>query len=95
MPTSGYTNLKVHVQPRASRNEIVGWRGGVLRIRLSAPPVEGAANKACRSFLAKTLGLKRADLEMVSGGKSREKHFRIAGLGEEDLHRRIEFILSK
>ena len=49
--------LKVRVQPRASRNEVTGWRDGVLSVRLTAPPVEGAANRACRDFLADLLGV--------------------------------------
>ena len=88
-----YANLKVHVQPRASKNEIVGWHEGVLRIRLTAPPVEGAANKACRDFLAEALGVKRSNVEIALGEKSREKLFRIMGLTEEELHRRIQALL--
>jgi len=77
------------VQPRASRNEILGWREGVLAVRLTAPPVEGAANKACRELLAEALGLRRADVELLSGEKSREKRFRLTGITEEELHRRL------
>jgi uncharacterized protein len=88
-PMPDFVELKVHVQPRASRNEIVGWRDGSLAVRLTAPPVDGAANKACRDFLAEALGLKRADVELVSGEKSREKRFRITGLTVEELERRI------
>ncbi len=83
-------DLRVHVQPRASRSEVVGWRAGSLALRLTAPPVEGAANKACREFLAEVLGVRRADVELVSGEKSREKRFRITGLTEAELHRRLE-----
>jgi uncharacterized protein (TIGR00251 family) len=91
--TFNYAILKVRVQPRASKNEIVGWHGGVLRIRLTAPPVEGAANKACRDFLAEALGVKRGDVELALGQKLREKLFRIMGLTEEELHRRIQALL--
>lgn len=86
-------DLRVHVQPRASRNEMVGWREGALAVRLTAPPVEGAANKACRDFLAAALGVRRADVELVSGEKSREKRFRIAGLDEPALRTRIDVLL--
>jgi uncharacterized protein (TIGR00251 family) len=88
MPDSA--ELRVHVQPRASRNEIVGWREGSLAVRLTAPPVEGAANRACRHFLAEALGVKRADVELVSGEKSREKRFRVAGLTDAEVRRRID-----
>jgi uncharacterized protein (TIGR00251 family) len=87
MPDS--VELKVHVQPRASRNEIVGWREGALAVRLTAPPVEGAANRACRDFLAEALGVKRGDVELVSGEKSREKRFRINGLTDVEALRRL------
>lgn len=86
--------LRVHVQPRASKNEIVGWRRGALAVRLTAPPVDGAANRACRDFLAETLGVRRGDVELVTGEKSREKRFRIDGLSEEDLKARIESCLA-
>jgi uncharacterized protein (TIGR00251 family) len=87
-------DLCVHVQPRASRSEVVGWREGALAIRLTAPPVEGAANKACREFLAEALGVRRADVTLVSGDKSREKRFRIEGLTAEELRTRIEAVLG-
>ena len=85
-----FADLKVHVQPRASRSEVIGWREDALAIRLTAPPVEGAANKACRDFLAQWLGVKRADVELVSGEKSREKRFRITGLDETALQQLID-----
>ena len=87
--------LQVRVQPRASRNEMVEWREGALAVRLTAPPVEGAANRACCDFLAQALGLKRADVELVSGEKSRAKRFRIDGLSEAALRERIEQILRE
>lgn len=89
-----FADLRVHVQPRASRSELVGWREGSLAVRLTAPPVEGAANKACREFLAETLGVRRADVELLSGDKSREKRFRIQGLDEAELRRRIDALLG-
>jgi len=90
-----YTELKVRVQPRASRCEVLGWRGDALAIRLTAPPVEGAANRACRDFLAEALGVKRADVELLSGEKSREKRFRVAGLTEETLRGRVAALLPE
>ena len=86
--------LRVHVQPRASRSEVVGWREGTLAVRLTAPPVEGAANRACREFLADALGVRRADVELVSGEKSREKRFRIQGLTEAALRERVARLLE-
>lgn len=83
------THLKVRLQPRASRNEVVGWQEGALRVRLTAPPVEGAANKALTNFIAETLGVKRADVRLASGHKSRDKVLEIVGLSEEELIRRF------
>ncbi len=65
--------LSVRVQPKASRNEIKGLHGEALKISLTAPPVDGAANKACIAFLAKKLGLAKSAVEIVSGQTSRNK----------------------
>jgi len=65
--------LDVLVQPRASRNEIVGIHDGCLKIRLAAPPVEVAANKACVEFLAEVLGVSRSRISIVNGHSSRRK----------------------
>jgi uncharacterized protein (TIGR00251 family) len=83
-------DLRVRVQPRASRNEVTGWRDGVLHVRLTAPPVEGAANAACREFLAELLGVKRAQVELVGGEKSREKRFRVSGLTDAEIEAKIK-----
>ena len=91
---SDSAELRVHVQPRASHSEVVGWREGSLAVRLTAPPVEGAANRACRDFLAETLGVKRADVELIGGEKSREKRFRIHGLDDAELKRRIDSLIE-
>lgn len=66
--------FKAVVQPRGSRNEIVGLQGDALKIRLTAPPVEGAANKMCIEFLAKSLKVRKSDVEIVSGLSSKTKH---------------------
>ncbi len=74
--------LRVRVQPRASREAVVGEAEGRLRVALTAPPVEGAANDALRRFLAGRLGVARSRVTLESGEKSREKTVRIAGLTE-------------
>ncbi|HOQ29005.1 MAG TPA: DUF167 domain-containing protein [Armatimonadota bacterium] len=83
------TTLRVRVQPRASRSEIVGWRDGVLQVRLTAPPVEGAANAACIELLADTLGVPKSAISLASGAHAREKLFRIVGLSDEEARRRL------
>ena len=65
--------IEVRVQPRASSNEIVGIREGVLRVRLQAPPVDGAANDALVRFLADEFGVPRRQVRIVSGFGSRNK----------------------
>jgi len=72
--------LSVRVVPRSSREGVAGYEGGVVRIRLNAPPVEGRANEALRKFLAKTLGVPRAQVSVVSGETGRNKIVRIAGI---------------
>ena len=67
------TRLKVRVQPRASSNQILGFRDGVLRVRLQAPPVDGAANDALIRFLADEFGVPRRLVRIVSGSGSRNK----------------------
>lgn len=77
--------LKVRVIPRAKRNEIAGWREGALVVRLTAPPVEGAANKLLLRFVSRQLGVRPADVAIASGEKSREKVLRIEALSQDEL----------
>jgi uncharacterized protein (TIGR00251 family) len=69
--------VKVAVVPRASRNQVAGLKGDALKIKLTAPPVEGAANNACLQFLAKALGLPKSKLAILSGASSRNKRILI------------------
>ncbi|MHB0913282.1 MAG: DUF167 domain-containing protein [Armatimonadota bacterium] len=81
--------LTVRVNPRSSRNQITGWQGDVLTVKLTAPPVEGAANKACAEFLADRLGVRKSQVSLVSGATSRDKVFEIEGLTREEVMARI------
>jgi uncharacterized protein (TIGR00251 family) len=72
--------LQVRVQPRASVARVEGVQGERLRLRVTAPPLEGAANAACIALLAKALGIRRAQVHLQAGEKSRDKLFRITGL---------------
>ena len=78
--TATGTLLRLRVQPRASIERLDGLRDGYVRLRLTAPPVEGAANTACIAFLAKTLSVNRAQLRLQAGVKSRDKLVHITGL---------------
>lgn len=72
--------LKVHVQPRASRDAIGGEREGALVVRLTAPPVEGAANEALSHLLGRALGIPPSAVRVVSGARGRRKLVEVAGL---------------
>ncbi len=69
--------LAVRVVPNASRTEVAGWQEDVLRVRLNAPPVDGKANKVLLKFLAKQLGRRPRDIEILGGETSRTKRLRI------------------
>ncbi|MCE5199237.1 MAG: DUF167 domain-containing protein [Armatimonadota bacterium] len=83
------TLLKLHVTPRGSKNEVTGWREDVLCVKITAPPVEGAANAAIVKFIADALGIRKSQVDMVSGEKSREKTLRISGMTIEDIRLRL------
>jgi uncharacterized protein (TIGR00251 family) len=76
-------SFSVRVQPRASREAILGERDGVLRVRLTAPPVEGAANEALRRLLAKALGTAPSAVEILRGQRGRDKQVLVAGVSPE------------
>ncbi|HTP64569.1 MAG TPA: DUF167 domain-containing protein [Geobacteraceae bacterium] len=78
--TPGGVVFTVHVQPRASRNEVCGIHGEGLKLRLTAPPVEDAANRLCVEFLADLLGVAKSRITIIAGGKSRHKTIRVAGI---------------
>jgi hypothetical protein len=69
--------LRCHLQPKASRDEISGLHGDSVKIRIAAPPIEGRANAALVKFLAKTFGVAKRDVSIISGELGREKRVRI------------------
>ena len=81
--------LKVHVQPRASRNEVVGPHGDRLKIRITAAPVAGAANKHLLKFLAKKLRVARSQMSIASGATSRAKSIAIEEISAEEVRQRL------
>ncbi|WP_244151817.1 DUF167 domain-containing protein [Malonomonas rubra] len=72
--------MSLQVQPRSSRNQLVGLQGDVLKIKLTSPPVEGAANKACCAYLAKLFGISKSSVVLVAGDKSRQKRILLKGV---------------
>ena len=88
MDTRGTTvRFRVRLQPRASRNEIAGAHGGALRVRLHAPPVDGAANEALVAFLAERLAVPRRGVRIVSGATSRTKMIEVEGVTSSAVKR--------
>ena len=81
--------FSVRVVPRASRNKIAGIQDGAVRIRLTAPPVEGAANEALIAFLSRVLHVTKRDIELVSGQTSRTKVVSVSHLSPEEVEARL------
>jgi uncharacterized protein len=82
--------LRVRVQPRASRTGLAGVHGDQLRIRLTAPPVDGAANDALIRFLAERLEVPRAAVRVEAGAAGRSKLVAVDGITLEAARRRLE-----
>ena len=83
--------IKVFIQPRSSKNSIVGPHGDALKIKLTAPPVAGEANRMCVKFLAKNLGLPKSSLEIISGHANRTKQVLVHTASDEsEKHMCIE-----
>ena len=81
--------LELKVIPNAPRDEVLGWQGNVLRVKIHAPPLDGRANEALTDFLAQRLGLPRRAVTLVRGGRTRHKVDRIDGLTLDEARRRL------
>lgn len=79
--------LSVRIQPRASKNGVSRGEDGALKIKLTAPPVDGAANEALVKSLSDTLSISKSQVEIVSGHTGRQKIIRISGMSEDDVIR--------
>jgi uncharacterized protein len=90
--------LKVFVQPRSSRSMIAGQHGDALKIKLTAPPVDGAANKMCIQHLAKWLKISKSSIEIISGHSSRTKRLLLRSKNEKNSisaeKKRIKALIS-
>jgi uncharacterized protein (TIGR00251 family) len=88
--------LKIFVQPKSSKNEIVGVHDDAIKIRLTAPPVDNAANEMCVKFFSKQLGISKSSMNIISGHTSRLKQIfiRCAADSGSTLSEKIEAILS-
>lgn len=81
-------HISVRVIPRSKRNSIE-WTAGGLRVRLTAPPVDGAANDALVALLAERLGIAKRDISVVHGMTSRQKIVEVSGITPEVLEQRL------
>lgn len=81
--------LLLKVQPRSSKNQLVGSHDGALKVKLTAPPVDGCANKCCCAFLAKLLRVPVWQIELISGATSRHKRVLVTGLSASDVLARL------
>lgn len=77
----------VRLQPRASKNEIAGLHGDALRVRVTAPPVDGLANEALIDFLSQALGISRRNVCIVSGFTSRTKVVEVSDVDVQTIQR--------
>jgi uncharacterized protein (TIGR00251 family) len=78
-------DIAIRLQPRAKREEVVGERAGAVVIRVTAPPVDGKANAALCTLVAKAAGVASSHVEVVRGHTSRDKVVRVSGLTDQDL----------
>ena len=85
--------LRLWVRPGASRAGVSGFHGDALGVRVTAPPVGGAANREVLGVLASALGVRRGDVEVEAGGGARRKRVRVRGLSVEDARNRLAAVL--
>ncbi len=88
-PTPEGVRLRLRIQPRASSEEVAGIAGDSIRLRLRAPPVEGAANEALVRFLAARLGVPRSAIALEAGRTGRNKLITVAGVTAEEAARKL------
>ena len=83
-------HLKVKVVPGSSRDQIVGWMGNALKIKVMAPPEKGRANGAVVELLAEKLGIPADEIEVVGGHSSPSKVLAINGIDEKTIKKALE-----
>jgi uncharacterized protein (TIGR00251 family) len=81
--------ILVRVHPGASRSDVLGFSGGVLRIRVAAPPVRDKANKELIAFLSRILGVNKGALTVIHGRASKDKVLAIEGMSQEQIMKRL------
>ena len=81
--------LHLKVLPRSSRNQLAGSHNGELKLKLTAPPVDGAANKCCCDYLAKLLCVSAGSIDLIAGTSSRHKKVLVRGISSADALNRL------
>ena len=85
----GAVTFRLRVQPRAARDEVAGEHNGAIKLRISAPPVEGRANDACRRLIAKLVGVSPSRVEIIAGESSKDKVIRVHNVTAERIRARL------
>ena len=83
------TRISLHVYPNAPRNQVVGFSGGVLGVKVAAPPLKGQANRELVAFLSQVLGVSKGSLAIIRGHTSRNKLIAVSGLSREEVIKRL------
>jgi len=86
--------VHIHVQPRAAKNAFAGIHAGAVKLRITAPPVDGKANAMIAEILAKMFHVSKSAVTLVSGQQSRRKRFRVAGISYDAALKILETLLS-
>jgi uncharacterized protein (TIGR00251 family) len=87
-------NINVQVQPNAGRSQVVSFVGGVLKVKIAAPPVEGKANKKLVEFLSEMLDISKSQINIVKGASGKNKVIEIDGLDVAEVKRRFSLLFS-
>jgi uncharacterized protein (TIGR00251 family) len=88
--TPAGSTFTIKVQPRARKNAVTGEVGDALKLAVTAPPVEGEANRACIDLLAKILEIPRSSVTIAAGAGSRLKVIRVAGISAQEVRRKLQ-----
>ncbi|MRR15772.1 MAG: YggU family protein [Deltaproteobacteria bacterium] len=87
--TKNGLSFDIHVNPHASRAGIAGLADGMLKVKVTAPPVEGAANDACIGLISKKLGLRKSQMTIQAGAHGRKKTILVTDISKAELEQRI------
>ncbi|NLA74401.1 MAG: YggU family protein [Deltaproteobacteria bacterium] len=80
VPDSTFTDIDARIIPKSSRNEITALEQGIVKIRVTAPPVDGLANRAVIELISKKFKIPKKNIEIISGDKSKNKRIRVHGI---------------